>query len=101
MNSPIFDREGHLLGIADLLEPTSGTVTEYDGSSHRAAVAHAEDNDREERFERHSLTVVRVSDLDAPGVSCRNVTVGARAGGRAPGHSSPARMRRILRSRST
>ena len=32
---PIFDREGHLLGIADLSEPTSGTVTEYDGSGHR------------------------------------------------------------------
>lgn len=64
VNCPIFDLDGQLLGIADLFEPASGTVTEYDGSGHRAAAAHTEDNDREERFERHNLTVVRVTDID-------------------------------------
>ena len=73
VNCPIFDRDGHLLSIADLLEPLSGTVVEYDGGGHREAEAHTEDNAREERFERHNLTVVRVTDLDLTKKSRRTV----------------------------
>jgi hypothetical protein len=74
VNCPIFSRDGQLLGIADLLEPLSGTVVEYDGAGHRGAEAHTEDNDREERFERHNLTVVRVTDLDLRKWRRRTVT---------------------------
>lgn len=64
VNQPLFDAVGRLLGIADMLEPRSGLVLESDGAGHRDEQQHSDDNVREERFERHNLTVVRVSAID-------------------------------------
>lgn len=64
VNVPIFDGEGVLLGVADLLEPQSGLILETDGAHHREAAQHADDNVREESYERAGLVVVRVSALD-------------------------------------
>ncbi len=64
VNIPIFDRDGNLLGIPDLLDPAAGLVTEFDGGLHRERSQHRHDNAREELFESHGLTVVRVDSLD-------------------------------------
>lgn len=64
VNPPMFDLEGNLLGYPDLLDPESGTVSEYDSDDHRDLVAHTADNSREELFEHHGLVVTRVTRLD-------------------------------------
>lgn len=64
VNAPVFDRKGDLLGIADLIDPSTGLVIESDGSGHREEVSHSLDNIREEKFERSLMTVVRVSSLE-------------------------------------
>lgn len=64
VNVPMFNRQGSLLGIADLLDQLSGLVIESDGSGHRDAIAHSDDNIREEKFERALLTVVRVTSRE-------------------------------------
>jgi hypothetical protein len=64
VNAPVFDQDGRLLGVADLLDESSGLVIESDGSMHREAERHAEDNRREEAFERVGAVVSRVSALD-------------------------------------
>lgn len=64
VNVPVFDRQGNLLGIADLLDQRSGLVIESDGSGHRDELTHSEDNIREEKFERALLTVVRVTSRE-------------------------------------
>lgn len=64
VNVPVFDRHERLLGVADLLDPESGLVIESDGAHHREAERHADDNAREERFERARLVVCRVTALD-------------------------------------
>jgi hypothetical protein len=63
-NVPIFDLEGRLAGVADLLDPAVGVVIETDGSQHREAGMHTRDNRREESFERLGLFVARVTALD-------------------------------------
>lgn len=64
VNVPVFDLAGNLLGIADLIDPATGLVIESDGSDHRTARRHTDDNVREERFERARLVVCRVTSLD-------------------------------------
>jgi hypothetical protein len=64
VNTPVYDLAGNFLGIPDLLEPTTGLVTEYDGEHHRELDQHTADNLREERLEAHGLAVVRVTALD-------------------------------------
>ncbi|GAA3529448.1 hypothetical protein AFL01nite_01220 [Aeromicrobium flavum] len=64
VNAPVFDRAGTLLGVADLLDRQTGLVVETDGTQHREATQHTDDNVREERFERAGLVVVRVTALD-------------------------------------
>jgi hypothetical protein len=56
--------DGRLLGQADLLDPTSGLVGEYDGAGHRDEGQHALDNAREEWLEDAGLVVVRASAPD-------------------------------------
>ena len=63
-NVPVFDLFGNLLGIADLIDPATGLVIESDGSDHREAQRHTDDNVREEKFERARLVVCRVTSLD-------------------------------------
>lgn len=64
VNVPVFDLFGNLLGIADLIDPATGLVIESDGSGHREAQRHTDDNVREEKFERARLVVCRVTSLD-------------------------------------
>ncbi|MDX6233046.1 MAG: hypothetical protein QOH68_2046 [Nocardioidaceae bacterium] len=64
VNVPVFDLFGTLLGIADLIDPETGLVIESDGSGHREAQKHTDDNVREEKFERAGLVVCRVTSLD-------------------------------------
>lgn len=64
VNAPVFDFDGNLAGIADLLDPASGHVIESDGAGHRQELAHADDNIREEHFERLGLFVSRVGAID-------------------------------------
>jgi hypothetical protein len=64
VNVPIFNLDGRLLGIADLLDDEVGLVIESDGADHREPARHTDDNRREERFERTGLVVSRVTSLD-------------------------------------
>lgn len=64
VNARVFDSLGNLLGMADLLDPETGMIAEYDGAGHRQEVQHALDNAREEGLEDNGLTVVRVSHPD-------------------------------------
>ncbi|HEX6579080.1 MAG TPA: hypothetical protein VF082_12015 [Jiangellaceae bacterium] len=64
VNRPVFNPDGVLLGVPDLLDEESGLVGEYDGAVHRDARRHAADNVREERLESHGLTVVRATAID-------------------------------------
>jgi very-short-patch-repair endonuclease len=63
-NTPVFDLASGLLGVADLIDPETGLVIESDGSHHREAEQHTDDNRREERFERANAVVCRVTALD-------------------------------------
>lgn len=67
VNPPMFDLDGRLLGYPDGIEPVSGCVLEYDGDDHRDIAHHTADNIREEDFEGHGLTVMRVTRLDMRG----------------------------------
>jgi hypothetical protein len=64
VNIPIFDLDGQLLGIADLLDVAAGTVLEFDGALHRDRRQHRKDNVREEDLEHAGLQVVRADSLD-------------------------------------
>lgn len=68
VNVPVFDLYENLLGIVDLIEPRAALVLESDGGDHRERVRHDDDNAREERLERHNLTVVRAGSAD---LGCR------------------------------
>lgn len=64
VNVAVFDFDGRLAGIADLLHEESGLVIESDGAGHREETAHADDNVREEGLERLGLSVSRVGAID-------------------------------------
>ncbi len=64
VNAPLFDLDGALLGVADLVDPETGLVIETDGAGHREIEQHTLDNRREEAFERAGCVVVRATALD-------------------------------------
>ena len=64
VNQPVFDLQGRLLGIADLLDPVAGVVGEFDGAAHRGAGRHRRDVLREDRFRRAGLEYFKVVGLD-------------------------------------
>ncbi|HSU37788.1 MAG TPA: hypothetical protein VLJ88_19210, partial [Propionibacteriaceae bacterium] len=64
VNTPIFDLDEQLLGIADLFDPEAGLVAEFDGQEHRLRRRHRADNLREEKLEAANLVVCRVDSLD-------------------------------------
>jgi hypothetical protein len=66
VNRPVYDLDGRLLGIPDLLDVAAGVVGEYDGEEHRRARRHARDVAREDRLRRHGLEVFRVTGPDLP-----------------------------------
>jgi hypothetical protein len=43
VNRELFDLEGRLVCVADLLDPVAGLVVEYDGAEHRKARRHSKD----------------------------------------------------------
>lgn len=63
-NPRISTLDGHLLGIADLLDVEAGLVGEYDGGGHRDLDQHTADNAREEWLEAAGLVVVRATAVD-------------------------------------
>lgn len=66
VNQPVFDLQGRLLGIADLLDAEAGVVGEYDGAEHRRARRHTRDVRREDLFRRAGLECFTVTALDLP-----------------------------------
>ena len=48
-NQPIFDLQGRLIAIPDLLDVEAGVIGEYQGADHKDAVRHREDVAREQR----------------------------------------------------
>jgi hypothetical protein len=60
----VFDRDGRLLGIADLLDLEAGLVGEFDGADHRSAGRHSRDVRREDGLRRVGLEVFRVTGPD-------------------------------------
>lgn len=64
VNVPIFDKQGRLVGVADLLHEGVGLVIESDGAGHRDEIPHSKDNVREESLERLGLVVSRVTAVD-------------------------------------
>jgi hypothetical protein len=64
-NAPVFGRDGHLLGVPDLFDPTAGLLGEYDGEYHRARDQHRSDVSREELFRDHGLEYVTAVQGDS------------------------------------
>jgi hypothetical protein len=64
VNQPVWDLDGTLLGIADLLDEAAGVVGEFDGADHRLARRHTSDIAREEAFRRRRLEVFHITGLD-------------------------------------
>ena len=64
VNCPVFDRAGHLLGTADLLDLEAGLAVEFDGAEHRSAKRQTRDAAKDEAFRRVGLEVTRVTGRD-------------------------------------
>ena len=64
VNAEVFNLDGWLLGIGDLLDSDAGMLGEYDGGGHRDAERHTTDNAREEWLEDSGLIVVRATSID-------------------------------------
>lgn len=64
VNEPVFDLDGRLLGVADLLDVRRGIVVETDGDDHAARSRRTGDNHRQEAMARAGLVVVRVTADD-------------------------------------
>jgi len=64
VNVPVFDLEGRLLGVAELLDPERGVVVETDGDFHAARSRRTGDKPRQEAMARTGLVTVRVTADD-------------------------------------
>jgi hypothetical protein len=64
VNVPIYDRNGRLLGVADLLDAEAGLVGEYDGADHASPQRRSRDLLRTEGLEAVGLDVFRVTADD-------------------------------------
>lgn len=64
VNQPIWDLDGRLLGIADLLDPESGTVGEYDGADHLEGARRTRDVAREQLLREAGLEFFVVTGGD-------------------------------------
>jgi hypothetical protein len=54
-NREVFDLDGRLLGVPDLLDVEAGVVGEYQGEDHKDGARHRKDVAREECFRDHGL----------------------------------------------
>jgi hypothetical protein len=59
-NREVFDLDGRMIGIPDLLDVEAGLVGEYQGEDHKDGQRHREDVEREERFRDHGLEFFEV-----------------------------------------
>lgn len=59
-NAPIFDLEGRLIAIADLLDVAAGCVGEYQGADHKDGAKHRADVAREQKLRDHGLECFEV-----------------------------------------
>lgn len=66
VNQPVFDHDGQLVCIADLLDPEAGLVVEYDGAEHREARRHTQDVARTERIRQAGLELTTITAHDLP-----------------------------------
>lgn len=73
-NAYVVDEDGTVVAMPDLLDDGTGLVAEYDGSTHREATEHTEDNNREEQIEGLGLVVVRATSIDVGPRRDRTVT---------------------------
>jgi hypothetical protein len=89
-NCPVLDRQGTLLGIADLLEPVAGLGIEFD-ADHRGRVRHTRDVAKDEAFRGHGLEVARVTGTD---LRDRDLVVNRLIAARSRARFEPADVRR-------
>jgi len=63
-NCWIYDRNGRLLGVADLLDPVAGLVAEFDGADHLGKRRHTRDIGKDDAFRRVGLEIARFTGTD-------------------------------------
>ena len=85
-NRPIFDLEGNLVGTADLLDPVSGLLGEYDGPTHLSRAQRSRDVGRLERLRDHGLepVVVLAPDMADRALVARRLHAGLERATRIP-----------------
>lgn len=66
VNAAVMTSDGEIVAEADLLDPATGLVGEYDGAPHAGALRRAKDHVRQELLERLGLTLVRCTSVDLP-----------------------------------
>jgi hypothetical protein len=68
-NVPVFDPDGRLLGVPDLIDPVAGVLGEYDGALHLEGARRSRDVGREHLFRTHGLEHVTMlaGDVRDPG----------------------------------
>lgn len=64
VNRELFDLDGRLICVPDLLDVEAGLVVEYDGAEHRRARRHSKDVAREEACRRLGLEYCKVTGPD-------------------------------------
>lgn len=67
-NVPVFDLNGRLIGVPDLLDPVAGVAGEYEGSVHLVGTQRASDVRREERLRDAGLEICTMLSADYPDV---------------------------------
>jgi hypothetical protein len=90
-NASVYDRQGKLLGIADLLDMEAGLAVEYDGEDHRSRARHTRDVRKEDAFRRAGIEAVRVTGTD---LHDRSLVVDRMLAGRARALFEPLEHRR-------
>lgn len=82
LNRPVFDLNGRHVGTPDLIDPTSGTLGQYDGRLHLAGKRRARDLGREDDYHRVGLecfTIVHEDFADPARMIDRMLAARARA----------------------
>ena len=89
-NTPIFDMDGRLIAIVDLLDVVAGCVGEYQGADHKDGGKHRQDVAREQRLRDHGLECFEVVGGD---LTDRELTVKRMVNARERSRFEPASLR--------
>lgn len=89
-NAPIFDLEGRLIAIVDLLDVEAGCVGEYQGADHKDRDMHRADVAREQKLRDHGLECFEVVGGD---LQDRDLTVKRMVNARCRSRFEPAERR--------